>query len=396
MRGLGWADAVLKDGLVSYGELARVFLRLSVTAFGGPVAHVALAENELVTRRRWLKRDHYLDLIAAANLIPGPNSTEVMIHVGHSLRGIPGALVSGLCFIGPAFLITLALSILYVNSGALPEVAALFRGIQPVIVAVIAGAGWRLLRSALQGQKLWLLFVFSAALLAATESPEVLVMLLAGLLHVAWQSRAARALPAFLLTGLPAIPGQLLLAAGTPGLGELFLYFLRIGAILFGSGYLLVAYIQQDLVVSYGWLGAQQLLDAIAIGQTTPGPVLTTSTAIGTIVAGLPGALLATLGIFLPSFIFVMLSAPFIPRLRQSAPVRHFLGGVHAAVVAAILVTLFGLARTALGDSAGQPWLPGLALCALSLVALVRWQVNATWLVLIGGVTGLLLNSAGL
>ncbi|MCY3945500.1 MAG: chromate efflux transporter [Anaerolineaceae bacterium] len=386
----------MNDGSVSYAELARVFLRLSVTAFGGPVAHIALAEDELVTRRRWLTRDHYLDLIAAANLIPGPNSTEVMIHVGHSLRGIPGALVSGLCFIGPAFLITLALSFFYVNSGALPEVEALFRGIQPVIVAVIAGAGWRLLRSALQGEKLWLLFAFSAALLAATELPEVLVMLLAGLLHVTWQSRAAMATPAFLLTGLPAIPGQLLLAAGTPGLGELFLYFLRIGAILFGSGYLLVAYIQQDLVVSYGWLGPQQLLDAIAIGQTTPGPVLTTSTAIGTIVAGLPGALLATLGIFLPSFIFVMLSAPFIPRLRQSAPVRHFLAGVHAAVVAAILVTLLGLARTALSDSAGQPWLPGLALCALSLIALVRWQVNATWLVLIGGVAGLLMNSAGL
>lgn len=385
----------MKEELVSYGELARVFLRLSVTAFGGPVAHIALGEDELVTRRRWLTRDHYLDLIAAANLIPGPNSTEVMIHVGHSLRGIPGALLSGLCFIGPAFLITLALGILYVNSGALPEAEALFRGIQPVIVAVIAGAGWRLLRSALQGPTLWLLFAFGAALLAATELPEVLVMLLTGLLHVLWGSRAGAALPAFLLSGLPALPGQVLLAAGAPGLGELFLYFLRIGAILFGSGYLLVAYIQQDLVLSYGWLGAQQLLDAIAIGQTTPGPVLTTATAIGMIVAGLPGALLATLGIFLPSFIFVMLSAPFIPRLRKSAPVRHFLAGVHAAVVAAILVTLLELARAAMTDSAGQPWLPGMALCALSVVALIRLQVNATWLVLIGGAAGLHLHSAG-
>ncbi len=386
----------MNGATVSYGALARVFLRLSVTAFGGPVAHIALAEDELVTRRRWLTRDHYLDLIAAANLIPGPNSTEVMIHVGHSLRGIPGALVSGLCFIGPAFLITLALSALYVSSGALPEVEALFRGIQPVIVAVIAAAGWRLLRSALQGQTLWLLFAFAAALLAATDLPEVLVMLLAGLLHVLWQSRSSRALPAFLLSGLPTLPGQIVLASGAPGLSELFLYFLRIGAILFGSGYLLVAYIQQDLVVSYGWLGAQQLLDAIAIGQTTPGPVLTTSTAIGMIVAGLPGALLATLGIFLPSFLFVMLSAPFIPRLRKSAPVRALLGGVHAAVVAAILVTLLDLGRAATTDGAGQPWLPGIALCVLSLVALVRLRVNATWLVLIGAAAGLLLKATGL
>ena len=191
------------------------------------------------------------------------------------------------------------------------------------------------------------------------------------------------------------LPGEVAQILASPTPVEVLLYFLRIGAILFGSGYLLVAYIQQDLVIGYGWLGAQQLLDAIAIGQTTPGPVLTTSTAIGLIVAGLPGALLATLGIFLPSFVFVMLSAPFIPRLRQSRPVRHFLGGVHAAVVAAILVTLSGLARTAMTDSADQPWLPGIALCALALLALVRLRVNATWLILIGAVAGLLLAAAG-
>ena len=384
----------MSNARVPCSAIARVFLRLSVTAFGGPVAHIALAEDELVTRRRWLTRDHYLDLIAAANLIPGPNSTEVMIHVGHSLRGIPGALVSGLCFIGPAFLITLALSILYVNSGALPQVAALFRGIQPVIVAVIAGAGFRLLRSALQGNALWALFVACTALLVISDLPEILVMLLAGLLHMTLQTRASKALPAFLLTGLPLMANEVV--SSSPATGELFLYFLRIGAILFGSGYLLVAYIQQDLVMTYGWLGAQQLLDAIAIGQTTPGPVLTTSTAIGMILSGLPGALLATLGIFLPSFVFVMLSAPFIPRLRRSQPVRHFLAGVHAAVVAAILVTLLGLARTAMTDAAGQPWLPGMALCALALFALLRLGVNATWLVLAGAVAGLVLAAAGM
>ena len=386
----------MSDERVPYSAIARAFLRLSVTAFGGPVAHIALAEDELVTRRRWLTRDHYLDLIAAANLIPGPNSTEVMIHVGHSLRGIPGALVSGLCFIGPAFLITLALGILYVNGGELPEVAALFRGIQPVIVAVIAGAGLRLLRSALQGRRLWALFVISAALMVATDLPEVVIMLLAGLLHVAWQSRPGEGLSGFLLLGgLSTLAGEVAQTLAAPAPVEVLLYFLRIGAILFGSGYLLVAYIQQDLVISYGWLGAQQLLDAIAIGQTTPGPVLTTSTAIGLIVAGLPGALLATLGIFLPSFVFVMLSAPFIPRLRQSQAVRHFLGGVHAAVVAAILVTLLALARIAMTDSAGRPWLPGIALCALALLALLRLGINATWLILVGALAGLLPAAAG-
>ncbi len=387
----------MSEGPVPYSAIARVFLRLSVTAFGGPVAHIALAEDELVTRRRWLTRAHYLDLIAAANLIPGPNSTETMIHVGHSLRGIPGALLSGLCFIGPAFLITLALGALYVSGGELPEVAALFRGIQPVIVAVIAAAGWRLMRSALQGRALWLLFVISTALLVGSDLPEVVVMLLAGLLHAAWQTRASGNVSGLLLmAGLPALQGEVARALATPAPAEVFLYFLRIGAILFGSGYLLVAYIQQDLVVGHGWLGAQQLLDAIAIGQTTPGPVLTTATVIGMLVAGLPGALLATLGIFLPSFVFVLLSAPFIPRLRASRPVRHFLSGVHAAVVAAILVTLVGLARTAMSDAAGALWLPGALLCVAALVALMRLRVNATWLVIGGGATGLLLAGAGL
>lgn len=389
------AKGGLKGTPVGYPELARVFLRLSVTAFGGPVAHIALAEDELVTRRRWLTRGHYLDLIAAANLIPGPNSTEVMIHVGHSLRGMPGALLSGACFIGPALLITLALSALYLGGGDLPEVAALFRGIQPVMVAVIAGAAWRLAGSALRGRALWTLFGLGAGVLLLTELPEVAVMLAGGLLHVLWRDRSGRTLPkaGLLLSGLPALPGQLALLPAA-GAGELFAYFLRIGAILFGSGYLLVAYIQQDLVRSYGWLSERQLLDAIAIGQTTPGPVLTTATAIGAMVAGLPGALTATLGIFLPAFVFVLLSAPFIPRLRQSRPVRDFLGGVHAVVVAAILVTLLALARSALTDAAGELWLPGALLCGLALLALLRLRVNATWLILGGGVAGLLLAGA--
>ena len=390
----------MKAASPGLAELARVFLRLSVTAFGGPVAHIALAEEELVRRRGWLTREHYLDLIAAANLIPGPNSTEVMIHVGYSVRGARGALVSGACFIGPAFLLTLALSALYVRSGALPEVAAVFRGIQPVMVGVIAGAGWRLLHSALQGRALWALSSACAAALAITELPQVVVMALAGLLHVLWQWRGKWRLPGAgaigaLLSGLPAQADGLTLAAAAPGATELFLYFLRIGAILFGSGYLLVAYIQQDLVSSYGWLGGQQLLDAIAIGQTTPGPVLTTATAIGAMVAGLPGALTATLGIFLPSFVFVLLSAPHIPRLRQSRAVRDFLGGVHAAVVAAILVTLLSLARGALSDGGGGLWLPGAALCGAALAGLLRWRVNATWLIAGGGLAGLALGAGG-
>ena len=379
---------------VTFGELARLFLRLSITAFGGPVAHIAIAEDEIVTRRQWLTREHYLDLIAATNLIPGPNSTEVMIHVGYVMRGIPGAIVTGACFIGPAFLLTLVLSALYVSTGSLPQVGALFQGIKPVIVAVIASAGYRLMRSALRGRELWALFILSALVIGLLNVPEVVVMLVAGVAYAVYTTRVAPQAPALFLLGLQPVLQQAVTAA--PAIGDIFWYFLRIGAVLFGSGYLLIAYIQGDLVSTFGWLTGPQLLDAIAIGQTTPGPVLTTSTAVGFIIAGLPGALVATAGIFLPSFVFVILSAPLIPRLRQYKAISAFLSGVNAAVVAAIFITLVDLTGAALVTPDGaQVYIPGAIIAAVSLVALIRFKVNTTWLIAAGGVIGLVLSLFG-
>jgi chromate transporter len=379
---------------VSYAELARFFLRFSLIAFGGPVAHIALAEDELVTRRKWLTRDHYLDLVAATNLIPGPNSTEVMIHVGYVLRGIPGAIVTGTCFIGPAFLLTLVLSVLYVNTGAIPQVESILWGIKPVIVAIIANVGYRLMLAALKTPVMWALFVGCVAAIVLLNISEVIVMIAAGIIYGLYETRGriftgAQSLAPLLLTH------PLLQTAQTVpvSLFDIFFYFLKIGSVLFGSGYVLFAYIQQDVVNGFGWVSAQQLLDAIAIGQITPGPVSTTTAVIGYIIAGLPGAVVATLGIFLPSFVLVILTAPLIPKMRNNVFLGGFLSGVNAGVIAAILLTLLDLASASIRTVDGSAISPLAVIMVFVLLGLlVRTKINATWLILAGGIIGLVVG----
>ncbi len=372
---------------VSYGILARLFIRLSLTTFGGPAAHIAIAEEEIVTRRRWLTREHYLDLIAATNLIPGPNATEVMIHIGYLLRGFPGAVLAGACFIVPPSLLSLALAVLYVGGGSLPQIASVLAGIKPVIVAIIAGVGYRLLRTALRKTGLWMLFGLSILVIVFSDVPEVLVMLGAGLLYALVQTGSTRRL----LAGASGMALAVLppLANAPAGIWDIFWYFLKIGSVLFGSGYVLIAYIQQDLVNNFSWLTGQQLLDSIAIGQMTPGPLSTTVTVVGYIVAGVPGAIIGTCGFFLPSFVLVILTAPLIPRMRRSPFLSAFLSGINAGVIAAILITLVDLANTALRAPDGG-WSPAAIVLALAaLVLLLRFRVSATGLILLGGLSGL-------
>ena len=378
---------------VSYWELARLFLRLSLTAFGGPVAHIAMGHDEIVTRRGWLTREHYLDLIAATNLIPGPNSTEVMIHVGYTLRGIPGAIVSGACFIGPSFLLTLALAVLYQAGGALPQVDSALAGITPVIVAIILVAGYRLGQSALRSPELWAVFVPALLAVGLFNVPEVVAIIGSGVVYIVYrQARRGLSAGAALIAPLLLVPIAQAVEAARVTPFDLFWYFLKIGSVLFGSGYVLITYIQNDLVGGFGWLTNRQLLDAIAIGQITPGPLSTTAAVDGYILAGFPGAFAATFGVFLPCFVLVILTAPLIPKMRQSASAGDFLNGVNAGVMAAILATVVVLAGSALQTPTGSLSAVAIALFVLALAALIRFRVNATWLILIGALVGLALG----
>ncbi|MBW4439223.1 MAG: chromate efflux transporter [Pleurocapsa minor GSE-CHR-MK-17-07R] len=386
---------------VTYGELVRLFVRMSLQSFGGPAAHLAMAEDEIVTRRQWLTRAEFLDMVAATNLIPGPNSTETMIHVGHKMRGIPGAIVAGACFIIPAMLITLVLTMLYVQYGAVPEVGSMLWGIQPVIVAIIAVAAYRLIPVGLKNVLLQSLFIVVLLLLYFTPIPEVLVMLGGGVVYAVATTLRARPTiaPALLLPllGLPQLV-QTAVTAVTPTVLDVFWYFLRIGSILFGSGYVLISYLQDDLVLNLGWLTNRQLLDTIAIGQFTPGPVLTTATAVGYVVGGIPAALVATFAIFLPAFVLVIATAPLIPKMRSSRFFSAFLDGVNAATIAAILVALIRLASEAFsplepGELAiGGVGLVPVALAIVTALGMVRFRRNATWFVVLGAVLGIALG----
>jgi chromate transporter len=373
-------------------ELASLFLRLGTTAFGGPAAHIAMMEDEVVRRRRWLSREDFLDLLGATNLIPGPNSTEMAIHIGHRRAGWRGLLVAGICFIVPAFVLVLAIAWVYVRLGKLPEAQALLYGVKPVIIAVVLQALWALGRSAVKSFWLGALGLVSVGANVVGVN-ELVVLLAAGSAAAIIKAIATRrfssppslvVVPALSTVGIIGGAG----AAGVQ-LSTLFLVFLKIGSILFGSGYVLLAFLRADLVERLHWMTEGQLLDAVAVGQVTPGPVFTTATFIGYILAGPSGAVIATVGIFAPAFVFVALSGPLVPRLRKSQTAGAFLDGVNIASLALMAVVTWQLGRAALVDV----WTVGLA--ALSAVVLLRWRLNSAWLVLGGAIAGLLSRLGG-
>jgi chromate transporter len=370
-------------------ELALLFLRLGLTAFGGPAAHIAMMQQEIVERRKWLTREEFLDLLSATNFIPGPNSTEMAIHVGHRRGGWKGLLVAGTCFIVPAALLVLGFAWLYVRYGQLPQTSAVLYGIKPVIIAIVLRALWVLGRTALRSRGLAALGV-ACAIANAFGVNELLVLLAGGVTYSLAAPPDARAatgtsrVRALLPFGSPSV--GVALAAKTASSSGIFLVFLKIGSVLFGSGYVLLAFLRADLVQARHWLTESQLLDAVAVGQVTPGPVFTTATFIGYVLGGYPGALAATLGIFAPAFVFVALSGPLLPRLRASTRAARFLDGLNAASLALMGVVTFSLARAALVDA----WT--LALLIASGVLLFRRDVNSAWLVLAGGVLGSLIR----
>ena len=378
----------------SLGEVAAVFLRLGCTAFGGPAAHIAMMRQELVQRRRWVSEARFMDLLGATNLIPGPNSTEMAIHLGYVRAGWPGLVVAGTLFIGPAMLIVLALAWAYVAFGTLPQAEALLFGVKPVIIAIVAQALYGLARTALKGP---VLIVAAAAVLALSllGQNELTLLFGGGALALLGQlilrriraGRASSGTPALAawpaLTFAPAAGAAAAVAAAPFSLSTLFLTFLKIGAVLYGSGYVLLAFLRGDFVDRLGWLTDKQLLDAISVGQFTPGPVFTTATFVGYLVGGVGGALLATLGIFLPSFVFVAISGPVVPHLRRWPQTALLLDGVNAAALGLMAAVLVQLSQAALVD----PLTVIVALAAL--LVLVRWKLNSAWLVLAGALIGL-------
>ncbi|QNP53297.1 chromate efflux transporter [Hymenobacter qilianensis] len=383
------------DTTTSLGELALLFLRLGSTAFGGPAAHIAMMEEEVVRRRGWLTQERFLDLLSAANLIPGPNSTELAIHIGYERRGWAGLLVAGICFILPAMLIVMAFAWAYVRFGTLPAMSGVLYGVKPVIVAVVAQALWSLGRSALKTRTLQLLAGAGLAL-ALLGVDELLLLFGAGIATGAlrWPTLETKRVPPALLLLMGAVAALALLpmvfglkpsdAAGSAplGLGPLFLVFVKIGSVLYGSGYVLLAFLDADLVQRFHWLSQVQLLDSVVVGQVTPGPVFTTATFVGYVLLGWAGALVATGGIFLPAFFFVGFSIPLLKRLRQSPLAGAFLDGLNAASWALMAAVSFTLARTAVVDA------PTVMLVVVSAVLLLRYKVNSAWLVLGGAVVG--------
>ena len=371
-------------------EVAQVALKLGLTAFGGPAAHIAMLREEAVVRRQWLTDAYFLDLVGATNLIPGPNSTEMVIHVGYLRAGWRGLLVAGTLFILPAAIIVLALSWAYVQYGATPAGESLLYGIKPVVIAVVAQALWGLGRTALKGPLLVAIGAATAALyllgfneLIILFGSALVVLLVRTVQHGSPGQLGAAVTAPF--AGLPlTLLSTLLQPAPVPvSLMTLFLTFLKIGAVLYGSGYILLAFLRNDFVERLGWLTDQQLLDAVAIGQMTPGPVFTTATFIGYLVAGMPGAVLATVGIFLPAFIFVALLHPLVPRLRRYPWTAAMLDGINVAAMGLMAAVTWLLGRDAIVD----PLTATIAIAAA--VLLIRFRVNSTWLVLAGAIVGL-------
>jgi chromate transporter len=366
-------------------ELARLFLKLGIVAFGGPPAHIAMMEDEVVSQRGWLTREQFLDFLGATNLIPGPNSTEMAIHVGRIRAGWLGLLVAGASFILPSAVMVTALAWAYVRFGSLPQVAGLLYGVKPIVIALIVQAVFKLAKTAVKSTWIAVVGVF-AALGTVLGVDQVAVLagggLLTGLVYWLRSSRRTSAKALFLSgSGFSAFAAPSGIAASFSRTA-LFLVFLKIGAILFGGGYVLVALIRSNLVAGLGWISERQLLDAIAMGQVTPGPLSTTATFIGYLLAGVPGAVIATVAIFLPAFSFVAMSGPLVPRLRQSPVAGAVLDGVNVAALALIAVVSWQLFRAAVVD-----WTT-LVLAGVSFFLLFRYRVNSVWLMLGGAAIG--------
>lgn len=363
----------------SLKEVAIVFFKMGCFAFGGPAAHIAMMEDEIISKRKWMTQEHFLDLIGATNLIPGPNSTEMTMHCGYERAGKKGLFVAGLSFIIPAILITGLLAYLYVTYGELPEVQPFLFGIKPAVLAIIASAILKLSKKALKSIELGVLgtLVLILALIGINEIVALLAAGILGTIYFYLRSKTKNTINTFI-----AIP--ILITTSTPLL-KVLLTFLKVGAILYGSGYVLFAYLDAELVTS-GLLTRVELIDAIAVGQFTPGPVLSTATFIGYQLSGFWGAVVASTGIFLPSFLFVLILNPLLPRMQRSSIFRYFLDSVNVSAVAVMLAVLIVMGMETLID-----W-RAISIALISVFfAFSKFKISVIWIILGGSILGYLL-----
>jgi chromate transporter len=388
-----------KSSLNRLTEISQIFLKLGIIGFGGPVAHIAMIEDEIVKRRQWLTQEHFLDLLGATNLIPGPNSTEMAIHIGYIYAGWLGLIVAGICFILPAVLITGFLAWIYVSYGTLPQISPLLYGIKPVVLAIIINAVWGLGKKAVKTRKLLIIAIAVGLITEFTKINEIVSLLMGGILGMIWLRSSNQSnliilgltAETFLQTTVISTATNNINNHVSVSLWKLGLFFLKIGSVLFGGGYLLIAFLQRELVEEYSWLTQQQLLDSIAIGQFTPGPVLSTATFIGYIIAGFPGAIVATVGIFLPSFLFVAMLNSFMDTLRKSSWTRPFLDAVNVSAVALMTLTTIqvGIA-TLISPKTDSIDFLSLGIAVISAILVMRYHINAAYLIVGGGIIGYL------
>ena len=365
-------------------EIAKVFLRLGILAFGGPAAHIAMMDEEIVHKRKWIDRTTFMDLIGATNLIPGPNSTEMAIHLGFERGGVPGLFIAGICFIFPAMFIVLALAAAYVRYGTIPKIEGILYGVKPVIIAIVFQALIRLGKSVIKG---YLAIAVASLVIAGSflGISEIPLLLVAGIFVMVVKNRDRFRTKTLMFYPLP----LLALADATleknrinMGMERLFLTFLKIGSVLYGSGYVLLAFLESEFIRAFPVISEKQLLDAVAVGQLTPGPVFTTATFVGYLILGVPGALVSTAGIFLPSFLLVWLLKPLIPKLRQSKWAGGILDGVNIASLGLMTAVTLRLGMASLVD------LLSVSLFIIALIILTKDKINSAWVILIGGAIG--------
>lgn len=350
-------------------EIGKVFLKLGTLAFGGPAAHIAMMDDEIIEKRNWISREKFMDLIGATNLIPGPNSTELAIHLGFERGGGLGLLIGGMAFIFPAMAITLFFAYIYVRFGDIPQVGSILYGMKPVIIVIILNALFRLGKSVIKNKFYFILgiFIIGIYLLGIGEIP---LLLFSGILMMLIKNRNRIKDKFFAVSPL--------------SLMAIFLIFLKIGSVLYGSGYVLLAFLEAEFVEKLGVLTNQQLVDAVAVGQFTPGPIFTTITFIGYLLKGFPGAIVATVGVFIPSFTLVWLLNPVIPRLRNSAWLSGILDGVNLGALGLMAVVSVKLGMTSLIDPLS------IAIFIISLFTLLKLKINPPWIIVLGGVIGFL------